>query len=1284
MSELNRKRVRELFMDLSELPPAQWRAALEAMTQESAEVRAEVARLLELDEKARGENGGAGGASGVGGVGGVGGFMENPTATTLPVFKPISEKVGSKIGVYKLLEVIGEGGFGTVFMAEQSVPVRRRVALKIIKLGMDTRQVVARFEQERQALALMDHPNIAKVYDAGATETGRPFFVMEYVRGEQITKFVAERKLTLRARLELLLQVCRAVQHAHTKGVIHRDIKPSNVLVSVVDGKPLAKVIDFGIAKATGAAEGRLTEKTLFTEHRQLIGTLEYMSPEQVEGSADIDTRSDVYGLGVLLYEMLTGETPIDGKRLRSAGHGEIQRIIREEDPQVPSVRVTGSVKKRGASAAGVKDEGGGEGERDPRRMRSGMAEADEHVPRMLRGELDWIVMKALEKDRSRRYESPSELAEDIERHLTGQPVQAAPVSKRYRLMKFVRRNRAAVIGGVAVSAALLVGLAGTAWKWRDAVRSEREAVTQAELAGRNAMQAQLAREEAERKAEEAATYAVAVNLAAAQSAMRSDEYAEARRLLELVPMERRGWEHAYLMRKAKAVVWAGTKSYSQPSFSADGRYLLLAGYGSDSLVIDLRGENAGDVRARIPHGYRIRMNTQGTMVATLPMRNSTSGIEGSMTGPPGTPVGGIRLWDMDGKEVGQPIFANGIERDQQQKRVSLAFSASGEILTVNAEGDGQWWGAKGERRQTAGKLSADILNVRFNERGDRLIAVHADDSLSAWSVVEGGRVELVKRFPGKLVGSASSMAVLENGDMVATWEADRINVWNVADGGLKSSTPVPKATAKAQAYQVTPDGEWAVRVDLAPPLRMKLGVRTTSEPAASQQGRNFYFSRSLTANSRFAVAGGSSSSEEAGSVEIFDLERSESEARALITFTYGKQKVGKCRWSPNGRLVLLTDVDDVDGRMAVLDSGLLDGPDRWWWDEESSYWFEAEMRGDGGEMIEAKPGKDGKLALVSPDGSRRFVLAGDRFIRVESGAGVPLVTLRSEYTVKQLFMSANGKKLGLMFDDDSPMVWDISEPRALSQIAEENAHRQRRGEELAKQLLEGPLATDQIFNSLGKRDDLQRWERFEAAVGFLRLRRPIEEAATAEFNRLQYLLLDTKLLNDQAKSMDLVSTKLGRREREVLVQKLMQPAPSIDEQWRNIRWSMVNRIGGEENAKRGVRLMREIMEKSDVTAEKRATLAMALYRVGEYAESLKEVERARSVPVNRADWEEMLYAMVLKKCGREDDAAKVYQGVIARKKSWELNSFVTSLAAEMQGLFEPAGGVKAQPEQPK
>ena len=1202
--------------------------------------------------------------------------MENPTATTLPVFKPLSEKVGSKIGVYKLLEVIGEGGFGTVFMAEQSVPVRRRVALKIIKLGMDTRQVVARFEQERQALAMMDHPNIAKVYDAGATETGRPYFVMEYVRGEPITRFVAERKLTLRARLELLLQVCRAVQHAHTKGVIHRDIKPSNVLVSVVDGQPLAKVIDFGIAKATGAAEGRLTEKTLFTEHRQLIGTLEYMSPEQVEGSADIDTRSDVYGLGVLLYEILTGETPIDGKRLRSAAHGEIQRIILEEDPQVPSVRVTGSAKKRGASAGVLKGEGGGEGERDPWRMRSGMAEADEHVPRMLRGELDWIVMKALEKDRGRRYASPSELAEDIERHLTGEPVRAAPPSTRYRVMKFARRNRAIVVGGVAVSAALLVGLAGTAWQWRQAVSSERDAVTQAELAGRNAVQAQLAREEAERKAEEAATYAVAVNLAAAQSAMRSDEYAEARRLLELVPTERRGWEHAYLMRKARAVVWAGTRYESEVTFSTDGRYLLIAGSGDGSSVISLQGEDFGEVRVNIPHGLRMKMNAKGTLVATLPVRPSTSGVTMGLGGPVGSVVKAVRLWDLSGREVGEPMFVNG---DESTKSMSLAFGSGDRILTVNLRGEGQWWSEKGEKLKAAGVLSADIVNMRFNARGDRLIAIHTDESMSAWKVAEGGEIELVKRFPGKPSGSFSQ-AVMRDGEMVATWEGDFVRVWSVRTGEKIGET----RDSVAVSFVVTPDARWVVRKDLTPVFRRSLEPQTVVKNEASFKSRSYFMTAQSAANDRLFVAGRESEDESAGEVTVLSMELGEISDRALARYVLGNKNPGVPRWSPDGRCVLMVDVDEVDGRLAVLDVEQLDGPDRWWWDDAAALWFDAEMREDGGEIIEAERGSDGRLMLKAPDGSRRFVLAGDRMIRVESAAGVPLVSLRAEYRITRLFMSANGKKLGMMFDDQTGMVWDISERRPLVQIAEENLLRLKRGAELAKQLLDGPLALDEVEKSLEKREDLQLWERFEAAMGFHWLMTPINQAASEEFSRLWQLLLDTKLLNEQATTMSLVSEKLGRRERELLSKKLKEAAPSVNELWGSIRWSMVNRVGGEENARRGVRLMREIMQKNEVTAGMRFTLAMALYRVGEYTEALKEVELARSMAGDRAAWDEMLYAMVLKKCGRDDDAARVYQGLMARKNTWEPNSFVNTLPEEMIELFEPVSGVKMQPQQPK
>ncbi|MBL8736866.1 MAG: protein kinase [Planctomycetes bacterium] len=361
----------------------------------------------------------------------------------LKAHEPVDEQPGDTIGPYKLLENLGEGGFGTVWMAEQRAPVQRRVALKVLKAGMDSAQVLARFEQERQALALMQHPNIAQVYDAGTTKHGRPFFVMELVKGIPITDYASRERLTIQQRLELFVQVCRAVQHAHHKGVVHRDIKPRNVLVATADGRPLAKVIDFGIAKAV---TGRLTERTLFTEHRAMIGTLEYMSPEQAEGLLDVDTRADVYSLGALLYELLTGSTPFVAAKLLEAGFGEMLRTLREVEPERPSVRVSS---KAGAGWAAS----GALGGRDPKQLFGS-----------LRGDLDWVVMKALEKDRARRYGTADGLAADVESYLRGEAVTAVPPSVGYRVRKFVRRNRALVVGGTAVVLTLVVGIVGIGW----------------------------------------------------------------------------------------------------------------------------------------------------------------------------------------------------------------------------------------------------------------------------------------------------------------------------------------------------------------------------------------------------------------------------------------------------------------------------------------------------------------------------------------------------------------------------------------------------------------------------------------------------------------------------------------------------------------------------------------------------------------------------------------------------------------------------------------------------
>jgi tetratricopeptide (TPR) repeat protein len=448
-------RVRAIFVELvAQVPPEQWETRLAELAGEEQKLRDKVLVLLAAHRKADSFL-----EEPAGPLGGTRDVPQGGSPQSQPLAEPsVLEQPGVVLaGRYKLLEPIGEGGMGTVWMAQQAEPVKRLVAIKLIKAGMDSRQVISRFEAERQALALMDHPNIAKVHDAGTTPDGRPFFVMELVKGVPITRYCDEHRLTPRRRLELFVPVCQAIQHAHQKGIIHRDLKPANVLVAQYDDRPVPKVIDFGVAKATGR---QLTEQTLHTGFGAVVGTLEYMSPEQASfNQLDVDTRSDIYSLGVLLYELLAGSPPFTRKELETAGVLEMLRLIREREPSKPSTKLS--------TAEGLPTLAANRGT-EPAKL-----------TKLMRGELDWIAMKALEKDRNRRYESASAFAADVQRYTNDEPVQACPPSAGYRLRKLMRRNRGLVLAAGLVLLALVGGFTGTTWGLVRAVAAERNAIVE-------------------------------------------------------------------------------------------------------------------------------------------------------------------------------------------------------------------------------------------------------------------------------------------------------------------------------------------------------------------------------------------------------------------------------------------------------------------------------------------------------------------------------------------------------------------------------------------------------------------------------------------------------------------------------------------------------------------------------------------------------------------------------------------------------------------------------------
>jgi WD40 repeat protein/serine/threonine protein kinase len=659
----------------------------------------------------------------------------------------VTERPGTIIGSYKLLEQIGEGGFGVVFMAEQTHPVRRKVALKVLKPGMDSRQVVARFEAERQALALMDHPNIAHVFDGGETETGRPYFVMELVRGIPITDFCDQNHLSVRERLELFIHVCQAVQHAHQKGIIHRDIKPSNVMVTLQDGASLVKVIDFGIAKAMGQ---QLTDKTLFTNFAQLVGTPLYMSPEQAAlSNVDVDTRSDIYSLGVLLYELLTGTTPFDKDRFKEAGYDAIRRIIREEEPPKPSTRIS----TLGQSAKSISTQRHSDAKR---------------LSQLFRGELDWIVMKALEKDRNRRYESASALAADVQRYLDDEPVQACPPSAGYRLRKFARRNKVALVTAsmISVAALLAVGsLVGTVRVLADSNAQIQEEQKQTKDAlGRETQ----ANDELIRSLKREERTAYFRRIALAERELTTGNTGHAEELLDDCPLGLQGWEWNYLKRRrhSEPLTFRGHKAWIiGVAFSPDGKRIASA----SSLLSNTIGE--------------IKIWDRATGKELLPpMLGHFGPVVGVAYSPDGKTLASagwdktVKLWNA---ATGKPLHTL---PGHTAYLSSVAFSPDSKVV-ASASGDNTtklWDAATGQLLDTLRGHSRALSAVAFSPDGKYLASASYDRTVKLWDMTSHKEMRT-------LHGQASlvlAVAVSRDSKLVASvGSGGNVMVWDATNG---------------------------------------------------------------------------------------------------------------------------------------------------------------------------------------------------------------------------------------------------------------------------------------------------------------------------------------------------------------------------------------------------------------------------------------------------------------------------------------------------------------------
>lgn len=720
-----------------------------------------------------------------------GSIIDSPAHAVATTFvQPATDCIGTQIGPYKLLQKIGEGGMGIVYMAEQTEPMTRKVALKLIKPGMDSHQVIARFEAERQALALMDHVNIARVLDAGTTTTeqrdvnpGLPYFVMELIHGVPITKYCDENQLTLRQRLELFLSVCHAIQHAHQKGVIHRDIKPSNVMVTLYDGRPVPKVIDFGVAKAT---EQKLTERTLFTQYGTMVGTLEYMSPEQAEMSAlGVDTRSDIYSLGVLLYELLTGSTPLNRKQIKEAGYAEMLRLIKEEEPARPSTRLSES----GAALASIS----AQRQVEPAKL-----------SRLVRGELDWIVMKPLNKDRVRRYETASAFADDVRRYLDDQPVIACPPSRLYRLKKFVHLHRVGVLTA-ATFVMMLILTSLISLQLRHQAEIDRK---KAMLAAEEARQARDVAAENEQRAMTSADaerqhlYVARMNLV--NKAMESGRLLKARNILEEYgpgsdDQDRRGFEWHYWNRQCNTVTPKSTVAIfsMKLAVSGDGRNLATSLITQGVSRLDLLYADATQMRQLSTAAGALAYSHDGRRLASASMEFDPPVVTiwDSVTG--------TRLTDIKTSDTVTALVYSADDR-----RIAAATQHG---FTVYDAADG----TEIEERTLDSTVATCFA---ISDDGQTAVAGCSDGSVAVWMLSDPDKDEPLRFTAHRdlirslhLIPGTNRIVTTSDDRFICLWEMDsQKSLWRIE---LKSAPSIVAAVSPDGEILLAGDAEGLVRV---------------------------------------------------------------------------------------------------------------------------------------------------------------------------------------------------------------------------------------------------------------------------------------------------------------------------------------------------------------------------------------------------------------------------------------------------------------------------------------